>query len=126
MASQMPPLIPPPPKCGMRNAECGMAMPGSMHGVACRARRKRGQFRIPHSALRIRLSPDLLEVPDVRLLAVAQSEVPIQRRQPRSRTLGPLDQHESGVAHHVVERPIPGFSRRPEADAVRVSDPAVI
>src|SRR6266550_6892614 len=121
-ASQMPPLIPTPPKCGVRNAECGMAMPGSIPGVAFRARRTRGQFRIPHSAFRIRFSPDLLKVPDVRLLTVAESEVPIQRRQPRPRALGPFDQHDGAVAHHVVEPQIPCLGRRPETVAVDVID----
>src|SRR5256885_6385044 len=52
-ASQIPPLIPTSPKCGMQNAECGMdralvdfdcSLPGSNHPL---------QFRTPHSAFRI-------------------------------------------------------------------------
>src|SRR5207237_5942240 len=83
-------------------------------------------FSIPHSAFRIRLSPNLLELSRVRLVTVTQSEVPIQPRRPRPRALGPLDQHDSPVAHHVVERQIPGFGRRPEAVAVDVVDQPVI
>src|SRR3989449_10593716 len=102
-ASQMPPLIPTSPKCGMQNAECGMAIPGSMHGVAFRARRRRGQFRIPHSALRIRLSPNLLQLSGVQFVTVPQLEVPIERWRPGPRAFGPFDQDDGPVAHHVVE-----------------------
>src|SRR2546421_661962 len=38
----------------MRSAECGIAILGSIDGVTFPARGTRGQFRTPHSALRIR------------------------------------------------------------------------
>src|SRR5437667_5495660 len=107
-ASQIPPLIPTSPKCGMQNAECGMdralvdfdcSLPGSNHPV---------QFRTPHSAFRIPegswvASPNLLQLPGVGIRTVTEAEVPIQPRRPRPRALGPFDQHDSFVAHHVVE-----------------------
>src|SRR6266699_399213 len=107
MASQCPPITT-LPKCGMRSAECGMdralvdfdrSLPGSNHPV---------QFRTPHSAFHIPegswvASPNLLQLPGVGIRTVTEAEVPIQPRRPRPRALGPFDQHDGFVAHHVVE-----------------------
>src|SRR5438132_1872830 len=71
-------------------------------------------------------SPDLLQLPGVRLVTVTQPEVPIQPRHPRPRALGPLDQHDGLIAHHVVEPQILGFGRRPQAVAVDVIDQAAL
>src|SRR2546426_12271821 len=95
-ASQIPPLIPTSPKCGMQNAECGMdralvdfdcSLPGSNHPL---------QFRTPHSAFRIGQpapspSLNLLQLPRVRVVTVAQLEVPIERWRPGPRALGPFE-----------------------------------
>src|SRR5213593_715304 len=118
---------PPHPKCGVRNVECGM----------CRAQfRTRSwplgsnpalQFRIPHSALRTHgplacPSPYLLQLPNVWCVPVAQSKVPVQRRRPGARALGPLDQDDGPLAHHVVEAQVLGLVGRAEAIAVDVVD----
>src|SRR2546426_7715904 len=42
-------------------------------------------------------------------------EVALQRRQPRPCALGPLDQHDGPVAHHVLEAEILCFGRGPKA-----------
>src|SRR6266699_5799820 len=126
-ASQMPPLIPTPPKCGMRSAECGMdraliyldcSLPGSNHPL---------QFRTPHSAFHTPerswvASSNLFQLPGVQFVTVPQLEVPIERRQPRPLALRPFDQHDGAVAHHVVEPQIPCLARRPETVAVDVID----
>src|SRR2546426_11538197 len=53
-------------------------------------------------------------------------EVALQRRQPRPCALGPLDQHDGPVAHHVLEAEILCFGRGPKAIAIDVIDePAV-
>src|SRR5438093_6508035 len=77
-ASQIPPLIPTPAKCGMRNAECGIDRACLEPETRPRGSNLALPFRIPHSAFRIRLSPNLLEFPDVRLIPVAQSEVAVE------------------------------------------------
>src|SRR5437773_2444951 len=112
-ASQIPPLIPTPPKCGMRSAECGMDHPL--------------QFRTPHSAFRTHealhgLSSELLELAEVRCLNVRQVEVPIERWRPWPRALGPFDQDDGPVAYHVVESQVLRLGRGPEAVAVDVID----
>src|SRR5437879_11682898 len=90
-ASQIPPLIPTSPKCGMQNAECGMdralvdfdcSLPGSNHPL---------QFRTPHSAFRIPegswvASPNRFQLPGVGIRTVAYAELPIERG--RTRTAG--------------------------------------
>src|SRR5436309_2498191 len=85
------------------------------------------QFRTPHSAFRTPApagcpSPYFFEHADIRLVTVAQSEVPIQRRGPRSRALRPFDQHDGSLAHHVVEREVARFVGRLEAVTVHVVD----
>src|SRR2546426_9412942 len=53
-------------------------------------------------------------------------EVALRRRQPRPCALGPLDQHDGPVAHHVLEAEILCFGRGPKAIAIDVIDePAV-
>src|SRR2546429_9482449 len=107
-ASHIPPLIPTPPKCGMRSAECGMdralvdfdcSLPGSNHPL---------QFRTPHSAFRTHealhgLSSELLDLAEVRCPTVRQVEVPIERWRPRPPALGPFHQDEGPVPHPRVE-----------------------
>src|SRR5437016_3803656 len=130
-ASHIPPLIPTPPKCGMRSAECGMdralvdfdcSLPGSNHPL---------QFRTPHSAFRTHealhgLSSELLELAEVRCLNVRQVEVPIERWRPWPRALGPFDQDDGPVAYHVVESQVLRLGRGPEAVAVDVIDHAAL
>src|SRR5437773_8570887 len=130
-ASQIPPLIPTSPKCGMQNAECGMdralvdldcPLPGSNHPL---------QFRTPHSAFRIPegswvASPNLLQLSGVQFVTVPQLEVPIGRWRPGPRAFGPFDLDDGAVAYHVVESPVLRLGRGPEAVAVDVIHHAVL
>src|SRR3989441_12697065 len=130
-ASQMPPLIPTPPKCGMQSAECGMdralvdldcSLPGSNHPL---------QFRTPHSAFRTPerswvASSNLFQLPGVQFVTVAQLKVPIERWRPGPRAFGPFDQDDGPVAHHVVESQVLRLGRGPEAVAVDVMHHAVL
>src|SRR6266496_3743178 len=96
------PLNPTPPSAefGMRNAESRRIIRSQRLATPIDRRAVHSALRTPHSAL---VSPNLLQLPGVRLVTVTQSEVSIQRRQPRPRALGPFDQHDGAVAHHVVE-----------------------
>src|SRR3989441_11956942 len=129
IANQRPLFIPAPlqPECGVWNAECGMdrarfqtrgTHPGSNPAL---------QFRTPHSTFHThaptaRPSPQLLQQAHVWRVAVAEVEVPIQRRRPQARPLGPFDQHDGTLPRHVVESEVAGFVRRLEAIAVDVVD----
>src|SRR5256885_9039177 len=103
----------------MRNAELRETGRSQRLATPIDTRTVHSAFRTPHSAL---VSPYLLKLPEVRLLPVAQFEVSIQRRGPRSRALRPFDQHDGSLAHHVVERQVARFVGRLEAVAVHVVD----
>src|SRR2546425_1669030 len=128
IASQRP-LIPAPPKCGMRSAECEIEQPGSILEAGSGAGPPSDPLRIPHSAFRIRepagaSSRDLLQLPGVRIGTVAQFEVPVERRHPRTGALGPLDQDDGALALHVLEAEILRLVRGAEPVAVDVVDGA--
>src|SRR2546425_6749441 len=128
IASQRP-LIPAPPKCGMRSAECEIEQPGSILEAGSGAGPPSDPLRIPHSAFRIRepagaSSRDLLQLPGVRIGTVAQFEVPVERRHPGTGALGPLDQDDGAPAQHVVEAEILRLVRGAEPVAVDVVDGA--
>src|SRR2546423_392057 len=89
------------------------------------------QIRSPQSQIRNREpsalpSPNLLELPDVRLLPVAQLKVSIERWRPGPRAFGPFDQDDGPVAYHVVESQVLRLGRGPEAVAVDVIHHAVL
>src|SRR5205814_410442 len=69
-----------------------------------------------------RSSPYLLKNTDIRFVTVTQSKVPIERRRPRARPLGPLDEHDGALARHVLEPDIPGLLGRLEAITIDVVD----
>src|SRR5438445_6324932 len=112
IASQ-PPLIPTPP-----NAERGTRKSEQEPAVL---------FRVPNSAFRVpELDGDssrhLLEMSDVGRVAIAQFQVPLERRQPRGGALRPLHQNDRALSQHVLERQVLGLVRRAEAVAVDVVD----
>src|SRR5947209_12099973 len=128
IASQRP-LIPAPPQCGMRSAECEIEQPGSILEAGSGAGPPSDPLRIPHSAFRIRepagaSSRDLLQLPGVRIGTVAQFEVPVERRHPGTGALGPLDQDDGALAQHVLEAEILRLVRGAEPVAVDVVDGA--
>src|SRR3989441_5181606 len=128
IASQRP-LIPAPPKCGMRSAECEIEQPGSILEAGSGAGPPSDPLRIPHSAFRIRepagaSSRDLLQLPGARIGTVAQFEVPVERRHPGPAALGPLDQDDGALALHVLEAEILRLVRGAEPVAVDVVDGA--
>src|SRR6266566_8953262 len=67
-------------------------------------------------------SPYLFEHADIRLVTVAQLEVPIQRRRPRASPLRPLDQHDGSLPRHVVECQVARLVGRLEPVAIHVVD----
>src|SRR2546429_3419257 len=103
----------------MRNAELRGTVRSRRRATPIDTRTVHSAFHTPHSAL---VSAYLLQLPEVRLLPVAQSEVPIQRRGPRSRALRPFDQDDGSLAHQVVERQVARFVGRLETVAVHVVD----
>src|SRR5437899_2961860 len=82
--------------------------------------RRRWSCRYPTTAC----SPDrrLLDDPPRRVDVVGQPEMPIERRRPRARALGPLDQDDRALAHHVVEPQVTRLVRVTQAIAVDVVD----
>src|SRR5437667_2136759 len=120
MASQWP-LIPAPPsaECGMRNAELRRTVRSQRLATPIDTRTVHSAFRTPHSAL---VSPYLFEHADIRLVTVAQLEVPIQRRRPRASPLRPFDQHDGSLPGHVVECQVARLVGRLEPVAIHVVD----
>src|SRR5437867_9470773 len=98
---------------------------GSILEAGSAARTKHGPLRIPHFAFRTheplaRASPDLLQLPRVRLFAVAQAQVPIERWRPEARALRPFDEDDRALTHHVVEPEVTGLVGDREPIAVHV------
>src|SRR6058998_2564422 len=86
---------PRPPPSQMRSAECGVRNVSRPVPDPELAPRIEPGIAIPHSALRTHgplacPSPYLLQLPNVWCVPVAQSKVPVQRRRPGARALGPL------------------------------------
>src|SRR2546421_2434851 len=67
-------------------------------------------------------SPQLLQNANVWRVTVTQSKVPIERRRPRARPLGPLDEHDGALARHVLKPDIPRLLGRLEAITIDVVD----
>src|SRR3989442_7821468 len=65
-------------------------------------------------------SPNLPYLSRVRLFAVAQLEVPIERRRPGARALRPFDEDDRALTHHVVEPEVAGLVGDREPIAVHV------
>src|SRR5438067_519315 len=110
MASQTSPIKP------SSIADCGLGIAESKG--ACRIRNRQSAIR--NHDRRGRPSPDLLQLPEIRRLRVAQLELPIQWWDPRAGALGPFDQDDGALAYHVVEPEVTGLVGRLEAIAVHV------
>src|SRR5437867_2800197 len=103
----------------MRNAECGIEMRGRSP-IDTHRYIPHSAFRTPHSRTGHTVSPNLLQLPRVRLLAVAQPEVPIERWRPEARALRPFDEDDRALTHHVVEPEVTGLVGDREPIAVHV------
>src|SRR5207245_9408368 len=114
IAGQTPPSKPSP------LANCGWRIAQSIDERPIR----NPQFAIRNHGPSLPLSPNLLQLPDIRGVTVAQPKVPIERRRPWARPFRPFDEHDGALPRHVLESDVTGLVGRLEAIAVDVVDGA--
>src|SRR5437879_13540404 len=98
----------------MRNAECGIERAGSIPSDHLSSRKSLDPFRIPHSALRIRMTPGLLIFAATYVLIAAQRLPFLRLNRPAASLLGAVAMAVLGVlplrhAYAAIDFVVTGF-----------------